>query len=47
MALPELLSPVIGIAGVLLLGLLTAVTLAGKQVRPQPVPIRRGPSRRH
>jgi hypothetical protein len=46
MALPELLAPAISIAGVLLLGLITAA-LAGKQVRPQPVPVRRNPSRRH
>ena len=45
MALPELLAPAIGIAGVLLLGLLTAA-FAGKQVQPQPVPVRRNPSRR-
>jgi hypothetical protein len=46
MALPELLAPAISLAGVLLLGLITAA-LAGKQVRPQPVPVRRNPSRRH
>jgi hypothetical protein len=46
MALPELLAPAISIAGVLLLGLITAA-LAAKQVRPQPVPVRRNPSRRH
>jgi hypothetical protein len=46
MALPELLAPAISLAGVLLLGLITAA-LAGKQARPQPVPVRRNPSRRH
>ncbi len=46
MALPELLAPAISLAGVLLLGLITAA-LAGKQVRPQPVQVRRNPSRRH
>jgi hypothetical protein len=46
MALPELLAPAISLAGVLLLGLITAA-LAGKQVRPQPVHVRRNPSRRH
>lgn len=46
MALSELLAPAISIAGVLLLGLLTAA-LAARQARPQPVPVRRTPSRRH
>jgi hypothetical protein len=45
MALPELLTPVISV-GVLLLGLLTAATLAGTRARPQPVPVRRDTSRR-
>jgi hypothetical protein len=45
MALPELLSPAISLAGVLLIGLIAAA-LAGRQARPQPVPIRRNP-RRH
>jgi len=45
MALPELLSPAISIAGVLLIGLITAA-LAARQARPQPVPVRRNP-RRH
>jgi hypothetical protein len=46
MALPELLSPAVTIVGALLLGLLGAMALAGKQVRPQPVPVRRDSSRR-
>jgi hypothetical protein len=46
MALPDLLAPALSLAGVLLLGLITAA-LAGPQVRPQPVPVRRNPSRRH
>ena len=45
MALPELLSPAISVAGVLLIGLITAA-LAGRQARPQPVPVRRNPPRR-
>ncbi len=45
MALPELLSPAISIAGVLLIGLITAA-LAGRQARPQPIPVRRNPPRR-
>jgi hypothetical protein len=47
MALPELLSPAITLAGALLLGLITAAVLAGRQARPQPIPVRRNPSRRH
>jgi hypothetical protein len=46
MALPELLSPAVSVIGVFLLGLLTAVTLAGTRARPQPVPVRRDSSRR-
>jgi hypothetical protein len=46
MALPELLSPAISVVGALLLGLLTAATLAGMRARPQPVPVRRDPPRR-
>ncbi len=46
MALPELLAPAISVAGVLLLGLIAAA-LAARQARPQPVPVRRNPSRRH
>lgn len=46
MTLPELLPPALSLAGVLLLGLLTAAVLAGRQARPQPVPVRRAP-RRH
>jgi hypothetical protein len=46
MALPELLSPAISVIGVLLVGLLTAATLAGARARPQPVPVRRDSSRR-
>jgi hypothetical protein len=46
MALPELLSPAISIAGAILLGLLAAAVLAGRQARPQPVPVRRTPPRR-
>ena len=46
MALPELLSPAVTVVGVLLLGLLTAATLAGARARPQPIPVRRDSSRR-
>lgn len=46
MALPDLLSPAVSVIGVILLGLLTAATLAGARVRPQPVPVRRDPPRR-
>ena len=46
MALPDLLSPAVSIVGVILLGLLTAATLAGTRARPQPVPVRREPPRR-
>jgi hypothetical protein len=46
MALPELLSPVVSIVGVLLFGLLSAATLAGMRARPQPVPVRSDSSRR-
>lgn len=44
MALPELLSPAIHVAGVLLLGLLTVMTVT--RAKPQPVPVRRDGSRR-
>ncbi|MBN1204410.1 MAG: hypothetical protein JXB05_05755 [Myxococcaceae bacterium] len=46
MALPDLLTPAIQVAGVLLLGLLTLVTVSGMRARPQPVPVRRDGSRR-
>ena len=48
MTLPELLTPAISVVGVILLGLLTAATLAGMRPRPQPVPVpvRRDPPRR-
>jgi hypothetical protein len=46
MALPELLSPAIQVAGVLLLGLLTLATVSGMKAQPKPVPVRRDGSRR-
>jgi hypothetical protein len=46
MALSELLSPAMNVAGVLLLGLLTTLTLTGLRARPQPVPVRRDTPRR-
>ena len=46
MALPELLSPAVSVVGVILLGLLTAATLAAARARPQPVPVRRDSPRR-
>lgn len=45
MALPELLAPAVSVIGVLV-GLLTAATLAGARARPQPVPVRRDSPRR-
>lgn len=48
MALPELLSPAVSIAGVLLIGLITAALAGRLAARPQPVPVpvRRNPPRR-
>jgi hypothetical protein len=46
MALPELIAPAVSVIGVLLVGLLTAATLASARARPQPVPVRRDSPRR-
>jgi hypothetical protein len=45
MSLSELLTPAMSVAGVLLLGLLTTLAIAGMRPRPQPVPVRRDAAR--
>ncbi len=46
MSLPELLSSVAPVIGVIVLGALTALGLSGARARPQPVPARRPQPRR-